>query len=281
MDTQHPRPMDRDFYVQAREAATAAQVVEQVDFDEPGAFLLDLGAGETASIELLSGAQIVNLLPFNTADPDERLWAHETCLLEGLWLTRYSRLWGTMARFRPLLTILEDTVVTPRRPGEMGAHHHPVYGGAGTPASWKWAGGREGTLTTWEQFAAALATRALPTTLIKDNACLFQKTRLDAPAQRLDILASDAVTGDRVTLFAEVDVTLMLALSPYVDGASATADIDESPRPVRITRTTAVAQPLGWPYPDMGYPDLALYLDETGTRATEAVPTPGREAILS
>jgi hypothetical protein len=31
----------------------------------------------------------------------------------------------------------------------------------------------------------------------------------------------------------------------------------------------------------MGYPDLSLYLDESGTRSTEPVPTPGREAVVS
>jgi hypothetical protein len=30
----------------------------------------------------------------------------------------------------------------------------------------------------------------------------------------------------------------------------------------------------------MGYPDLSLYLDDTGTRSNEPVPTPGREAVL-
>jgi hypothetical protein len=84
-----------------------------------------------------------------------------------------------------------------------------------------------------------------------------------------------------VTVLAEIDVTLMLALSPYVDGATPPAELAEAPRPVRVTRTAKLVDPLGWPYPDMGYPDLSLYLDESGTRSTEPVPTPGREAVVS
>jgi uncharacterized protein YcgI (DUF1989 family) len=280
-DTQHPRPIDAAFYRGTRAAAAAAPTAQRTVLTGLGGCLFDVGAGQAVSFELLEGPQIVNVLPFNTADPDERFWAHETCLLDGLWITRYSRLWGTMARFRPLLTCLEDTVVTPRARGEIGAHHHPVYGGAGTPADWRWAGGPPGVATTWDQFATALATRDLPSTLIKDNACLFQKTRLEPYAQRFDILASDARPGDRVTFFAELDVTLMIALSPYIDGALPAAETAGlGPRPVSVSRTDAVAVPLGWPYPEMGYPDLSLYLDESGTRSTEAVPTPGREALV-
>lgn len=280
-DTQHPRPIDEAFYAETRVLAAAAAPVERLELAEPGGFLVDVPAGATLTVELLAGAQIVNLLVFNTADPDERLWAHETCLLEGLWLTRGSRLWGTMARFRPLLAVLDETVVSRRAPGDAGSAHHPIYGGAGTPADWRWAGGAAGVQTTWEQFAAGLASRDLPATLIKDNACLFQKTRLDAYSQRFEILPSDAVSGDRVTLFAELDVTIALALSPYVDGARPASELAGiAPRPVALTRTAPLAEPRGWPYPDMGYPDLALYLDETGTRSTEPVPTPGREAVL-
>jgi uncharacterized protein YcgI (DUF1989 family) len=279
--TQHPRPIDAPFYARAAEMAKAAAVVERVQLAAPGPFLMDVPAGATLTVELLAGPQIVNLLVFNTDDPDERLWAHETCLLEGLWVTRGSRLWGTMARFRPLLAILDDTVVTTRAPGDAGSAHHPVYGGAGTPADWRWAGGPPAAITSWEQFAAGLASRGLPATLIKDNACLFQKTRLDAYSQRFEILPSDAVMGDRVTFYAEVDVTVALTLSPYVDGARPARELaGVAPRPIAVLRTDPICEPLGWPYPDMGYPDLSLYLDETGTRSTEPVPTPGREAIL-
>jgi hypothetical protein len=74
---------------------------------------------------------------------------------------------------------------------------------------------------------------------------------------------------------------LLLALSPYVDGSRAASELDGvAVRPVRVSRTAALVEPLGWPYPDMGYPDVGLYLDETGTRSTDPVPTPGREAIV-
>lgn len=84
-----------------------------------------------------------------------------------------------------------------------------------------------------------------------------------------------------LALYAELDVTVALALSPYVDGARPAWELaDVAPRPVAVLRSAPICAPLAWPYPDMGYPDLSLYLDATGTRSTAAVPTAGREAIL-
>lgn len=245
--------------------------------DAPGPHAVDVKAGELLSVELVEGAQIVNLFMLNASDPDERVWAHETCLIEGLFLTRYSRLWGTMARFRPLLTVLEDTVTALPNRGMVTGKHHPVYGGSGTPADWRIAGGRKGVMTTWEQFAAALEARKLSPGLIKDNACLFQKTTVDGHTKQFEILRSDALRGDRITFFAEIDLTVLLALSPYIDGSRPPRELGKAqPRAIEVRISTPLADPLPWPYPQMPYPDLSLYLNADGVRSEEAVPTPGR-----
>jgi uncharacterized protein YcgI (DUF1989 family) len=159
--TQHPRPFERDFYVALHNRLSEQVTRGTLTLDRPGGHAVDLEAGELLTLELIEGPQIVNAFPFNTHDPDERFWAHETCLIEGLFLTRYSRLWGTMARFRPLMTVLEDTVTPLPIPRTAGGGHHPVYGGSGTPIDWRLAGGPADALTTWEQFARALNDRKL------------------------------------------------------------------------------------------------------------------------
>jgi uncharacterized protein YcgI (DUF1989 family) len=274
--TQHPRPFERDFYVALRDRLSEQVTRGTLTLDDAGSHAVELKAGELLTLELIAGPQIVNAFPFNTHDPDERFWAHETCLIEGLFLTRYSRLWGTMAHFRPLMTVLEDTVTSLPIPRTAGGGHHPVYGGSGTPIDWRLAGGGADALTTWEQFARALSDRRLSPGLLMDNACFFQKTLVDAPGHRLEIAPSDATAGDAVTLFAEIDVTVLLALSPYVDGTRPANELDGSVRPVRATLSGRMASPLPWPYPGMPYPDLELYLDEAGVRTAEIGPTPGR-----
>ena len=238
----------------------------------------EIKAGELLHLELLEGPQIVHLYPYNPNDPDERYWAQHTVTTEGLFLTRYGRLWGTMARHRPLLTILEDTVTPPRRAGGAFGGHHPCFSGTSIPARWKYAGGPEGVASGWEQMAALLEGRGLSPALIKDDACFFQKSRIDPYTQYVELLPSEAVKGDRVTLFAEIDLVVLLALSPFVDGSPPPANRkDVKPRAVRVTTMEKIAEPPGWPYPGIGYPDLSLYLDESGVRSDRPVPTRGRE----
>jgi uncharacterized protein YcgI (DUF1989 family) len=270
----HSRPFDRDYYraLRAHIGSADAHHAELVAAAEGHA--VDVEAGALLSVELVEGPQIVNMFMFNPRDPDERFWAHQTCLIEGLFLTRWSRLWGTMARLRPMMTVLEDTVATRPLPGVVAPKHHPVLGGAGTPADWHYSGGRNGAVSTWEQFARALVARGLSHELIIDNACLFQKSGVEG--DRVEIYASDALAGDRLTFFAEIDLTVIFALSPYVDGSRAPGSVQTSPRPIKVTVTESVAKPLAWPYEGMGYPDLSLYVDSNGVRSTDATPTPGR-----
>ncbi|MDO8210190.1 urea carboxylase-associated family protein [Conexibacter sp. CPCC 206217] len=274
-----PTPIDLRFYERAIAALDGAPTRWQTTLDDLSGAAIEVAAGETISIELLEGPQIVNMFAFNRADPDERIW-HQTVLREGLWMRRLTRIYGTMARSRPLLTVLRDTVVTDPR-GPFG-QHHIYFGGSGTPAEWRFAGGPDGVRTTWEQFAGALEDRGLDPSILIEHVCLFQKSTIERNAQRVQILPSDARAGDVVTLFAEIDLVVLLALSPYVDGTRpASAPGLPQPRPVAIRVGGRIAEPLGWPHPDISYPDLSRYLDERGVRTREVVPTPGIDYRLN
>ncbi|MGE0219554.1 DUF1989 domain-containing protein [Mycolicibacterium sp.] len=268
-----PTPIDRAFYERAIDALDGVATRSTTILDHLDGAAIDVRAGEALSLELLDGPQIVNLFAFNRDDPDERIW-HQTVLREGLWMGRLTRVYGTMARSRPLLTVLRDTVAAdPRKPF---GQHHIYFGGSGTPAEWHFAGGPPGVRTTWEQFAAALATRSIDPAILIENICFFQKSTIEPNAQRIQILPSDAVAGDVVTLFAEIDLVVLLALSPYIDGTRpASAPGLPRPRPVEVRVSEKIAEPLGWPHPDISYPDMTRYLDERGVRTHEVVPTPG------
>lgn len=273
-----PTPIDDAFYEGASGAlAGADRVSSEVLGDLEGA-PVELDAGSAAVITLLEGPQIVNVWAYNQADPDERLW-HESVIREGIFLRRHTRVWGTMARYRPLLTVLEDTVVAdPQLPA---GQHHPYYGGGGTPSDWQFAGGADGVKTTWEQFRDLLVARGVSPAGLNEHLCLFQRSIVDPDRQRVEILPSNAVAGDRIALFAEQDLCLLIALSPYLDGSTPIAELGvPQPRPVRIETTERLVEPLPWPYPGISYPDMSRYLDDSGTRTTEPVPTPGIDYSL-
>ncbi|MDO8210181.1 urea carboxylase-associated family protein [Conexibacter sp. CPCC 206217] len=268
-----PTPLDRSFYDELIAALATASRSSTVTLDDLSGATVDLRAGETITIELVEGPQIVNLFAFNPHDPDERMW-HMSVLRDGLFPTVGNRIWSTMARNRPMLTFLEDTVCADPR-GPFG-QHHLYFGGSGTPADWRFGGGDESVRTTWQQLAEQLSARGASPSLLLENLCLFQKATVDVRPMRVEILPSDAVAGDRVTLFAEIDLTVALALSPYIDGARpASTPGLPAPRRVDVHVGERLAAPLPWPYPGLSYPDLSLYLDEHGVRSREPVTTAG------
>jgi uncharacterized protein YcgI (DUF1989 family) len=268
-----PTPLDRSFYGGLAARLAEATVRSAWTLDGYTGLGVDVAAGELVTVELAEGAQIVGMLLFNLHDPDERFW-NQGSVREGLFLTRYTRLWGTMARYRPLATVLEDTV-TPGSDTPLG-YHHPILSSLGTRAEWEWAGGTSTVRTTWEQLAALVAARGIDPFLISESIALFQKAMIMPYEQRLMILASDAIRGDRLTFFAEIDLCILFALSPYLDGSRPPHELaDPKPRSVVVTVTNEIATPLPWPYEGVPYPDLSLYLNENGVRSDVAEPTPG------
>ena len=278
-DSPVPRRFCKPFYADLRRGLGSERVREERILSAPTGAVFRSGAGELTTIELVEGPQMVSLFLVNPSDPDERYWATQTGLSEGMFLTRYSRLWGTMARYRPLLTLLDDTV-TPRPFLDVPhAAHHPVFGDYGTPAEWQYCGGAPGVTSSWEQLVAAAQSAGVASDLPTEPACLFQKSAFDAVTQRWRILPTDAVKGDRVTFFSEIDLLVLVALSPFVDGSRPAADLaGAAPRAVRIALSEPVAAPLGWPYEGQPYPDLSLYLNEEGVRSSEPAQTQGRES---
>ena len=273
----HARPLDEDFYRGLRSKIVDQPLVgSRQHLPANAGLVVRVPAGSFVAFTLPEGRQIVNVFFWNSHDPDERYWAEETMLIEGSQLRTFTRLWGTMAKFRPLATVIDDTVVGLRHAGEPQSFHHFAHGGSGTPADWRHRGGKPGVPSTWERLSSAMEGAGVPAHLLTENVSLFQKTAIDPITQVLTILPSDAVPADRMVWFAEIDLTLAVAASPYGAGGTPLAELDGRTRDVVVEVRENVAKPLGWPYPGVAYPDLSLYDDPaTGTRAHDVRATPG------
>jgi uncharacterized protein YcgI (DUF1989 family) len=244
------RPLDAAFYRGVCRAGGDVRERRVLSGFEGAA--IDVEAGSLLSLELLEKPQIVGLFAFNRDDPLERVW-HQSLISESVFLTPVARLWGTLPLNRPLLTMVLDSLTDRLGPGHA---HHVGLGGSGTPADWAQVGGRPDVATTWEQLSRLLEARGAGSHLLTQNVSLFQRSRIDPVVQSVEVLPSLARTGDRVAFFAEIDLCVLLALSPYLDGAVDPGDpVACEPGAVRIEVTRPVAAPLGWPYdaaPDRG-----------------------------
>lgn len=259
------RPVDAGFY--RRVASSLPDLTASRRSQLPAAGMIEhLEAGDVLTIELLGHAQIVHLFAWNPRDPDERIWTHETSSLEDAFLRLYSRLWGTMARFRPLLTVVDDTVQTRDAEGDPIGRHHFVLGGYEVPAVWEAAGGKDPAATSWQRFRTLLWSAGVDPALHRDHVSLFMKMAVIPETQVLRNLPSDAVTGDRISLYAETELAVALVPSEYGGGGVEPAQLDGVPGPALIIVARSGVTPLGWPYPSVPYPDLAPYADASGRR---------------
>jgi uncharacterized protein YcgI (DUF1989 family) len=261
----HRRPIDHGFYDQV-EASLAGRVADREQRVEAAGAVVALEGGDVLTVALPDGPQVVHLFAWNPADLDERIWPHETSSVEDAFLRRHSRIWSTMARYRPLLTVVEDTLITIDRAGEPIGRHHFVLGGWEVPAVWAASGGRADVPTAWERMRTLLARNGGDTSTYRDHISLFQKISIDQDSQRLTNLRSDALVGDRISLFAELDLRVAVLPSPYGAGGTPPRQLSGDVAPVEVRRFRGHPPPLPWPYPGVPYPDITPYIDDRGQR---------------
>lgn len=260
------RSIDHAFYDEVRSVLAAASEPHQSVGVGPTGVVLSAQAGDLLTMRLMDGPQVVHLFAWNPDDPDERIWPNETSGMENAFLRQDSRIWSQMARFRPLLTVVRDTVRTVDVPGAPVGRHHFVLGGFETPAAWRAAGGDPAVPSPWERFLALLDGAGIDGSLYRDHISFFQKISVEPSTQRFRNLPSDAVAGDEVTLFAEIDLRVALVPSPYLGGGIAPSDITQPPRRVTAELSGSGMEPLSWPYASVPYPDICPYTDSSGRR---------------
>ena len=261
----HARPRDDAFYLCVADAARVASWSAPRVLSATGS-VVHLDAGDLLSVSLDDGPQIVHLDAWSTTDPADRLWPHETSGIEGCFLGLGHRLWTTMPVFRPLLSVVDDTLGEPASSRGEG-RHHLVLSGWDTPAFWQLEGGSPGVTTAWERFRRLSELDGVDPDLHRDAISLFQRTLIDPATGRLQRLASAADTGDRVVLFAETDVSVALVPSAWRDGGRSAAECDGTVAAVSWQVAPSGCAPLGWPTDGVPYPDIAPYV--TGERPVE------------
>lgn len=176
------------------------------------------------------GPQVADVCFFNREDPAERLWANQTLNREGVYVSTGSRLWGTMPRFRPLATLIADSVAD--RSDPTATPHHIVLGAHCNPWMWLVATGRQDHPNCYDQLCSAVADAGIPEHLIHDNINFFQRTRIDAATHAYVTEPSGAQAGDYVELVAEVELTIAVSTCPMGSGRHRAESGNRDPLPL-------------------------------------------------
>jgi uncharacterized protein YcgI (DUF1989 family) len=245
-----PTPaLNRAFYETLRARRSEFRRVGEVLVPKEGGRAFAVRRGQVVRLVCVEGPQIADVDVFNADDPHEHLWANQTLNREGAHLTTFSRLWSNMPRFRPLMTLIEDTVRNV--PTNPGARHHIILGAHCNPYYWLIASGRSNHSTCYTNLVSAIASFGLGPEFVHDNLNLFQKTRIDPETSRYVTEGSDAVAGDYVEFYAEIDVLMAVSACPVGSGrfAAETHLADTKPLLAQLYDTGVDPEPFAYPAP--------------------------------
>jgi uncharacterized protein YcgI (DUF1989 family) len=205
------------------------------------------------------GAQVADVCFFNANDPTERLWANQTLNREGAYVSAGSRLWGTMPRFRPLATIVTDTVHDRVAAGD--TPHHIVLGAHCNRWMWLLATGRADHPNCYDHLTMAVDEAGIPRSLIHDNVNFFQKTRLNPESHQYETRPSNVQPGDYVELYAELPLVVAISACPMGSGRYRAESGQRDPK-----RLLAIVYRTTLRTPEFAYPRPA----STGPRRADA-----------
>jgi uncharacterized protein len=230
-----PQPqLDTEFYMHLRMARPGFKKIDEfpIDLGDKGkAFIVRRGC--TARVICSTGPQIADVGFWNAQDPRERFWNDQTIVREGAYLKTFTRLWSNMPMYRPLVTVIEDTVQNV--PTNPGSRHHTMCGGYCNPQFWYYEHGMDpynefvAEFNCYYNLLRAVRPFGLSPQHLHDNVNLFQKTFIDPETGGYTIETSDAKVGDYVEFYAEIDTLIAVSVCPAGSGPG-----DYNPRPLGV-----------------------------------------------
>jgi uncharacterized protein YcgI (DUF1989 family) len=172
--------------------------------------------GQAFRLSMVERAQILDVNMMNAEDPTEHYETGTQMAIEGGRITRFTRIWGSPPRSRPLATCLADTVRSRPNPGQLRDHF--CHSGHCSAHFWTLFTG-EHHRPCYDNLRAGMAMLGLSQRWIHSSMNLFMKGAFD-PAAIMRVDASDAERGDYIEFFAEIPLHVVMSLCPNGSGRS-------------------------------------------------------------
>jgi uncharacterized protein len=243
-------PYDEVFYEALSRDHRSFPVLSRSIVPANSGYGLAVGAGQTFRLEMIEGPQIIDLDLFSAADPSEHFSAPTQLWLEGGRVGRLDRVWGSPPASRPIATVIEDRIVF--EDIGLGYRDHKCYGAHCNPHPWAHFAKYQPN-TCYDNLWTGARMVGLGQRQIHDNLNLYMKAALDPLTGQHLTVKSDAVAGDYIQFFAEIDLLVVFSLCPYGDGSVVPEDWATTvvPRyPIAVEVADSGRSPLPWPYPE-------------------------------
>jgi uncharacterized protein len=240
-------PFDTAFYEALAERHKRFERVSRTIVPRNTGYGTSVKAGQTFRLEMIEGAQIIDLDIFTADDPTEHYSAPTQIWAEGGHIGAMTQIWGNAPRSRPLATVVADRI--PFHDEGEGLRDHKAYGAHCNPHDWLLFAGFLPN-TCYDNLRAACAMVGLTQRAIHDNLNLYMKAALDPTTGRHLNVTSDAIVGSYIQFFAETDLLIAFSLCPYGDGSVVPEDWATTPvpqHPVALEIADSGTKPLPWP----------------------------------
>ncbi len=192
------------------------------------------------------GPQAADVAFWNANDPGERYAPMRNRYNEGLFIGVHTRLWSDLPSLRPMMTCVEDTVVTGSP--EIGFHHHCLIGPHCSAEELEMHSGHAGLSSCHSGLLRAIEPLGLEEGHLRDSISLHRKVRVDPGDGRLHGAPSDVKPGDLIDFYAEIDLTVAVSACPDGDGSRPRSRPEDDPgRALRIEMYDTGIQPNEFP----------------------------------
>ena len=135
-------------------------------------------------------------------------------VLEGVHMKKLSRLWSAMPRFRPMATILEETVSSRGNPP-----HNIALGSYCTTEGWELFTGMKGHNSCYMNGLQAIEPFGLSEEDSHDNLNVHMNVKIDGNTGEVSVDKTQCEKGDYIEFYAEIDLLVALSVCPEGDGS--------------------------------------------------------------
>ena len=243
-------PFDSEFYTELYARRSSFEKTAEIDIPGNTGHGFTLNAGQAWRLVAVDRPAGVDVAFMSAADPNERFAPAAQLAIEGVQITRFTRLWGTPPSSRPLCTVLADTFS--RHDQGHQPFHYVGLGGHCNPHEWM-EHAEVHPRTCEDNFRAAAAMLGLGQRAIGENINGGCQLWMDPRSGFIDWSLSPADPGDHIEFFAEIPIHVLLSLCPSGDGTLNDGDFFASevnlPSMLVEIYETGV-EPLEWPYRD-------------------------------